>query len=97
MKKNKIKFISWREDLAERLKNPEFKKEWDKLEPEYQLAKQLYEKRRAKKLSQRDLAKKMKTSQAAVARIEAGSGNPTLSTLKNAVQAMGSKLEILVK
>lgn len=36
----------------------------------------------------------MKTSQAAVARIESGDGNPTLATLKNAAQALGAKLEI---
>ncbi|MBU0579288.1 helix-turn-helix domain-containing protein [Patescibacteria group bacterium] len=91
---NNRKFITFEDDLTEAFKDPEFKKEWDKLEPEYQLAKQLHEKREQQKLSQRDLAKKMKTSQAAVARIESGDGNPTLNTLKNVAQALGNKLEI---
>jgi ribosome-binding protein aMBF1 (putative translation factor) len=94
MKKNRPYFVSFREHLKKSLKDPEFKKEWDKLEPEYQLAKQLYEKRQQNNFSQRELAKKMHTSQATVARIESGSGNPTLSTMKNAAQALGSKLKI---
>ena len=33
------------DDLAKRLKNPEFKKAWEESEPEYQLARQLIKKR----------------------------------------------------
>ncbi len=91
---NGRKFFTLNDHLKESLKDPEFKKEWDKLEPEYQLAKQLHEQRQQNGFSQRKLAQKMKTSQAAVARIEAGDGNPTLKTLKNIAEAFNSKLEI---
>lgn len=94
IKINGRNYITLDEHLAKSLRDPEFKKEWDKLEPEYQLAKQLHEQRHQNNFSQRELAKKMKTSQAAVARIEAGDGNPTLKTLKSIAEAFDKKLEI---
>ena len=63
--KNKL-IYTFEQDLAKRLKNPEFKKAWEESEIEYQLAKKLIEVRLAQKLSQRGLAKKVKTSQAAI-------------------------------
>ncbi|MBI2338412.1 helix-turn-helix transcriptional regulator [Candidatus Daviesbacteria bacterium] len=45
-------------------------------------------------LSQRDLAKKVHTSQAAISRIEAMHGNPSLNLLKRIAQALGTKVRI---
>ncbi|KKR32880.1 MAG: Helix-turn-helix domain protein [Candidatus Gottesmanbacteria bacterium GW2011_GWC2_39_8] len=74
------KLPTFEEDLKERLKDPEFKKAWEDSEPEY--------------LSQRELAKKMGTSQAAIARVEGMSANPSLSFLKRLASALGTKLQI---
>ena len=63
--KNKLVY-TFQEDLAKRLKDPEFKKAWEETEVEYQLACKVIEARLAKKLSQRDLAQKIHTSQALV-------------------------------
>lgn len=82
------------DDLKKRLKNPKFKKEWDGSEPEYQLACRLIEARLKRKLSQRDLAKKVHTSQAVISRIEAMSGNPSLFLLKRIAQALGTNIKI---
>ena len=79
---SKQKLYTFEDDIKYRLKDPEFKKLWEASEPEYQLAKQVIEKRLAQNLSQRDLAKKLKTSQAAVSRIESMQGNPSLLFLK---------------
>jgi ribosome-binding protein aMBF1 (putative translation factor) len=92
--KNKIKEYTFREDLRNRLKDPEFKKAWEESEVEYQLAKQLIEARLAKKLSQRDLAKKLKTSQAVISRIETMSANPSLFLLKRIAQTLNIKLTV---
>lgn len=89
--RNKLEY-TFEQDLAKRLKNPEFRKAWKESEPEYLLATQLLEKRLAKKLSQRDLAKKLHTSQAVVSRIETMSGNPTLSLLKKIASALDTNL-----
>lgn len=92
-----MRLYTFEEDLAKRLKNPKFKKAWEGSEAEYLLAESLIEKRLAKKISQRDLAKRLKTSQAAVSRIETMSGNPSFSFLKRLASALDSKLVLQFK
>lgn len=89
--KNK-QVYTFQKDLKERLKNPKFKKAWEDSEVEYLLAKQLIEARISKKLSQRELAKKLHTSQAAISRLESMRGNPSLLLLKRIAQALDTKL-----
>ena len=91
--KNSLQY-TFEEDLAKRLKNPTFKKEWGKSELEYYLAKQLIEKRLKKHLSQRNLAKKLKTTQAVISRIETMQANPSLSLLKRIAEALDTKISI---
>jgi len=93
----KLKLYTFEEDLAKRLKNPKFKKEWEKSEVEFLLAESLIKKRLAKKISQRTLAKRLKTSQAAVSRIETMSGNPSFAFLKRIAEALDSKLVLQFK
>jgi ribosome-binding protein aMBF1 (putative translation factor) len=88
------KLISFDEDLKESLKDPEFKKAWEESEPEYILACKLIQARLKKNISQRELAKKMGTSQAAIARVEGMNANPSLSFLKRLADALGSRLQI---
>ncbi|MDE0162398.1 MAG: helix-turn-helix transcriptional regulator [Acidimicrobiaceae bacterium] len=52
------------------------------------------EAREAVGLSQRELAARMSTSQAAVARLEAGGTSATLTTLHKAAAALGLELSI---
>lgn len=94
---NKQKIYTFQDDLRESLKDPEFKKAWDESEPEYLLSKQLIEKRLSMKLSQRDLAKRLSTSQAAISRIESMNGNPSLDFLKRIAIALDAKLNISIK
>lgn len=93
----KNKLYTFQEDLKERLKNPRFKKAWKELETEYMFAEQLIDKRLAKKLSQRELAKKTRTSQAVISRLETMSANPSLSLLKRIAQALNTKLVLQLK
>ncbi|MEK7119853.1 MAG: helix-turn-helix transcriptional regulator [Patescibacteria group bacterium] len=89
--KNKLLY-TFDEDLAKRLKNPVFRKAWEKSEPEYFLAKQLIEKRLKQKLSQRDLARKLKTTQAIISRLETMQANPSLRFLKRIADVFDAKL-----
>ncbi len=91
--KNKL-IYTFEEDLKKRLKNPAFKKAWENSEVEYLLAKQLIENRLKKKISQRALAKKLHTSQAAISRIETMRANPSLVLLKRIAEALNSKLTL---
>lgn len=94
--RNKL-YYTFEEDLRERLKDPEFKKAWEESEPEYLLARELIGKRLEKKMSQRDLAKKLKTSQAVISRIETMNANPSLSLLKRIAKVLGSNLQVSFK
>ena len=85
---------TFQDDLKERLQDPEFKMAWDESETEYLLAKQIIEKRLAQNLSQRDLAKLVKTSQAAISRIEGMNGNPSINLLKRISTALNTNIRI---
>ncbi len=91
---NKRPIFTLDDHLKELMKNPEFRKEWENSEVEYQLACKLIEARLERKLSQRDLAKKIGTSQAAISRIEAMNSNPSIGLLKRLAEALGTKLKI---
>lgn len=80
--------------IKESLKNPEFKKAWEESEPEYQLARQLIATRLSQKWSQRDLAKKVKTTQAIISRIETMQANPSLALIKRIAQTLNLKLDL---
>jgi ribosome-binding protein aMBF1 (putative translation factor) len=55
---------------------------------------QVREAREAAGLSQRELARRMGTSQAAVARLEAGGTGATLTTLQRVAAALGLKITV---
>ena len=95
MKKNLT--YTFREDLRKRLKDHKFKKAWEKSEPEYLLSKAMIEKRLAQQITQRQLAKKMKTTQAVISRIESMNANPSLFLLKRIAAALDSKLILQFK
>lgn len=91
---NKFEPVSFKESLAEDLKNPEFKKEWDALELEYSIIEQVLRKRIEKKMSQKQLAEKVGTKQSAIARLEGGNSNPSVAFLEKIAKALGGKLQI---
>lgn len=97
MKTNKIdinSLPSFDDYLIESLKNPEFKREYDKLQPEYELIHKLIEARIKKKLTQKDIADRMGTKQSALARLESGRANPTLSFVQKLATALGTDITL---
>ncbi|MBI5465237.1 helix-turn-helix transcriptional regulator [Candidatus Gottesmanbacteria bacterium] len=88
------KLYTLEDDLKKRLKDPEFRRLWKESEVEYQLARKLIEKRLKQKISQRELAKQAKTTQAVISRIEGMSSNPSLGLLKRLAKALDLRLEI---
>ena len=79
--------------LKKKLKDPKFKAEYDRLEPEFALARELIAARAKAKLTQAQVARRMGTSQSAVARIESGR-TPSLTSLRKYARAVGRKVEI---
>lgn len=85
----------WRELEKELLKDPAVKAEFDRLEPEYQLARQLIKARIEQKLTQAELAKKIGVKQAYIARLESGAANPTVESLAKVANFFGLKLKLV--
>ena len=80
--------------LQEQLKNPEFKKEWDDIQPEMDVIRTIMDIRIEKNLTQKDLAKKTGLQQADISRLENGTRNPSLKMLKRLADGMGMELKI---
>ena len=86
---------TWKEHKKKLLKNPEFKDEYDALEPEFNLANELIAARLAGKFTQEDIAKKSGVNRTVIARLEGGSANPTFHTLTRVATALGKKLTLV--
>ena len=78
----------------EALKDPAFKAEYDKLEPEFAVITAILEARVKKHMTQERLAKKIGTKQSAIARLESGNANPSIGFLQKLAEALGKKLVI---
>jgi ribosome-binding protein aMBF1 (putative translation factor) len=90
----KTKLINWRELDKKWMKDPKFIRAWQKVEPEYKLARALIGARLKKKMTQAQLAKKIGSKQPVISRIEAMTELPNISLLKRLAQALDSRLEI---
>jgi Predicted transcriptional regulator with C-terminal CBS domains len=82
------------EYLKEKLKDPEFKKEFDALEPEYEIIRQLIQARNELNLTQEELAQKIGIKQSNISRLERGNYNPSINFLKKVAEGLGKELHI---
>ncbi len=80
--------------LDEQLKNPEFKKEYDALEPEFALIRAILDARREKGITQKELSERTGIAQGDISKLENGSANPSVKTLKRVAAALGKKVKI---
>jgi ribosome-binding protein aMBF1 (putative translation factor) len=90
------KYTTFEEYLEKSLKDPKFKKAWDESETEYQISRKLIEHRLRNKLSQSDLAKKVKTTQAVISRIEGMSDNPSIHLIKRLANAIDQTITLTI-
>lgn len=96
MKKNN-KLETFDEYLKEELKNPEFKKEYVALQPEYELISSILKARTERGLTQKDIAALTGIAQADISRIENGECNPTLATMQRIAMALGCTISISLR
>jgi DNA-binding XRE family transcriptional regulator len=86
------------EMVAEWMRDPKFKAEYDALDEEFVLFDELIKARHAAGLTQQEVASRMGTRAPAVARIESGGGtkkhSPSIATLSRYAAAVGCKLKI---
>ena len=81
--------------IADQMKNPEFKKAWGDLDPEFQVLKAMIKAREKSGISQAELARRLGTKQSVVSRLERGAfSKASLETIKKVADALDMRLEL---
>jgi ribosome-binding protein aMBF1 (putative translation factor) len=88
------KMVPVEESFAEWRKDPNYVEAYDALEDEFSLAAALIEARARAGLTQQQLADRMHTTQAVIARLESGRVKPSTRTLQRLAAATGMRLRI---
>ena len=86
--------MTFREDLKERLKDPDFAREFKALEPEYEIIRQIIQSRTEQNITQKELADRIGIKQSNISRLESGNYNPSLEFLKKIASALGKEIHI---
>ena|SRR3989344_4496072 len=94
MKKITINPRTHKNILAEELKNPRLKKAYDNLAFEFSVIDAMIIARSKRGMTQAKLAKKLGTKQSAIARLESGRGNPTLSFVQRLADVLDLDLKV---
>ena len=88
------KLNTWEDFKKESLKDPIVRREYERLAPEYEIIKAIIEARTKMNFTQANKAKKIGTTQSAIARVESGTANPSLKFMHKLADATGTRLSI---
>jgi ribosome-binding protein aMBF1 (putative translation factor) len=88
------KLIEARDLHGKWMKDPDYARAHAELEDEFALASAIIAARAAAGLTQAELAKRMNTTQTAIARLEGGKARPSTQTLARIATATGHRLQI---
>lgn len=94
VKKQRVKLMPFARLERKWMNDPEYKRAYDDLEFEFEIIRALIRARGNRRLTQRELARKIGVAQSALARFESGRVNPTLSFLKKVTHGLGLKLTV---
>ncbi|UNC93850.1 helix-turn-helix transcriptional regulator [Candidatus Contubernalis alkaliaceticus] len=79
------------------LKDKEFKAEYEKLKPRYEVISQIIEARNEQNITQEELALRVGTQKSNISRFENGSYNPSLDFLIKIAKGLGKEVHIEIK
>lgn len=83
------------EEINERLmKDDEFRKEYEKLKPRYELIAQIIDARNELNITQEELALRVGTQKSNISRFESGTYNPSLDFVIKIVRSLGKEIQI---
>lgn len=85
---------NFKDYLQEQLQDPEFREEYDALDPEFSFIQAMIDARRETGMTQKQLAEKTGISQSDIGKFESGSGNPSIKTLRRLAAGLGMKVKI---
>jgi len=90
----KTEYIPFSELKRGMLRDPKVKQAYDDLQLKYDIICAVLDARAKKGLTQAELAKRVGTTQSAIARFESGAGNPTLSFVQKITRALDTEIKI---
>ena len=85
---------TYKESLSEMLQDEAFRKEYDELQPEFDIIRAIADARISQNLTQKELAERTCIHQADICKLENGNRNPSLNLLKRLADGMGMTLKI---
>ena len=80
--------------LSEQLKDEEFRKEYEAIQPEMDVIRAIVDARTSQNLTQKELAERTGINQADISKLENGTRNPSVNLLKRLADGMGMALRI---
>ena len=80
--------------LEEQLQDPDLKKEYDALEPEFAIIQAMIDARKSTGMTQQELAKRTGIAQADISKLENGNANPSIRTLQRLAAGMDMRVII---
>ena len=78
----------------EQMKDPEFKTEYNNLQPEFDVIRAIIDARTTQNITQKQLSEKTGINQADISKLENGTRNPTINLLKRLADGMDMILKI---
>ncbi len=79
------------------MKDEEFKSEYEKLKPRYDVISQIIEERDKQNITQEELALRVGTQKSNISRLESGTYNPSLDFLIKVAHSLGKEMQIVLK
>ena len=83
--------------LSKQLKDEEFKKEYEAIQPEMDVIRAIVDARTSQNLTQKELSERTGINQADISKLENGTRNPTVNLLKRLADGMVLKIEFVPK
>jgi len=93
MSKAGAKFSEMKELL---MKDEEFKQEYEKLSPRYDVISQIIEARASQHITQEELALRVGTQKSNISRLESGTYNPSLDFLIKIAHSLGKEVHVTI-
>ncbi|WP_113671779.1 helix-turn-helix domain-containing protein [Vallitalea guaymasensis] len=94
MSRTGVSFSQVKEDL---MKDEEFKTEYEKLKPRYEIISEIIKARKEQNITQEELAFRTGTQKSNISRLESGNYNPTLNFLFKVARGLGKEIHIELK
>lgn len=91
---NVRKMKTFDEMLAKQMKDEEFKKEYEAIQPEMDVIRAIVDARTSQNLTQKELSERTGINQADISKLENGTKNPSINLLKRLAEGMGMTLKI---